>query len=264
MRKGAEELYRAMKNGFFVSSMMGVADGAFCARASQGCAMVQIGAYLAEPTASVEEKGQDTRSFLPAETEACVDFLAETCRQATSLSNVIVCMNLATPKLEWGLDAAERFAEAGGNLVELNVHGGYRRYLDQGKLRAMVEPAHREELFRWVKAFNALAIPLIVKFHGQSDRQHLLPVLDEMARLSPFGLHVNVRHEASKGPDIELVRVLKDRFPGFLLVSGYVRSADHVRALFDAGADMVGVAAPVMKDAGYVGRLAEAFKAQQG
>ena len=49
------ELQKRLKGGFFVSSMMGVTDGAFCARVlgtrQQGappCAMVQTGAYLGE------------------------------------------------------------------------------------------------------------------------------------------------------------------------------------------------------------------------
>jgi hypothetical protein len=88
--------------------------------------MVQLGAYLAEPTASAEEQGPDTRSFLLPDPDACVHFLAEECRRAKSLSDVVVCMNLATPRLEWGLEAAERFRQAGGDLVELNVHGPSR------------------------------------------------------------------------------------------------------------------------------------------
>jgi tRNA-dihydrouridine synthase len=263
MSDNAADLRQRLENSLFLSSMMGVTDGAWCAQASQGCAMVQLGAYLAEPTATNKEIGRDARSFLPADDQACADFLTEACRQATARSDVVVCMNLATPKLEWGLDAAERFWQAGGHLIELNVHGGYKRYLDQGKLRAMVEPANQKELFEWVQAFNALEIPLIVKFHGQSDQGHLLPVLDEMARLAPFGVHVNVRHEASQGPDVDLVGLIKERYPGFLLVSGYVRSATDIQALFDAGAHMVGFAAPVIKDAAYIHKLAQALGTRQ-
>lgn len=261
MIKRSSDLYRILENGFFLSSMMGITDGAFCSQRSKGCVMVQLGAYLAEPTASAEEQGPDTRSFLPPDPEACANFLADECRRARSLSDVVTCMNLATPRLEWGLEAAEHFRQAGGDLVELNVHGGYRRYLEQGKLRAMVLPEHQSELFRWVEALTALEIPLIVKFHGQSDRQHLLPVLEKMANLPLFGVHINVRDDRTKRPNVDLVRTIKSKYPDFLLVSGYVRSAADAQALLRAGAHMVGIAAPAIEDADYIHRVAEAFKA---
>ena len=155
-------LQERLQGGFFVSSMMGVTDGAFCARVVQsggGCAMVQTGAYLAEPTATAEEIGPHGSSFLPADPGACLDFLAEDCRRVRDAADVAICMNLATPRLEWGLEAAQCFARAGGDLVELNVHGGYGRYLRQGKLRAMVRPEHQDELLRWVAALGRLAPP---------------------------------------------------------------------------------------------------------
>jgi tRNA-dihydrouridine synthase len=123
----------------------------------------------------------------------------------------------------------------------------------------MVQPEHQAELYRWVEAFVALDIPLIVKFHGQSERENLLAVLRKMTELEPFGVHVNVRHAQAQRPDVDLVGAVKRVYPGSLLVSGYVRSAADARALFDAGADMVGIAAPVMKDPGYIQRIATAF-----
>jgi tRNA-dihydrouridine synthase len=256
-------LQERLQGGFFLSSMMGVTDGAFCARVLQPggpCAMVQIGAYLAEPTATAEDIGPDASSFLPADPEACVDFLAEDCRQIRDAADVAICMNLATPRLEWGLEAVECFAQAGGDLVELNVHGGYGRYLEQGKLRAMVRPEHQDELLRWVAALGRLDIPLVVKFRGrsareQSERVHLVSALRRMTNLPVFGVHVNVRDDATRRPDVDLVRILRSLIPGLFLVSGYVRSSDDARALFEAGADMVGVAAPVMEDTAYIRRL---------
>jgi tRNA-dihydrouridine synthase len=259
MGNGLAELYGKLRKGFFLSSMMGLTDGLYCAQRSKGCAMVQLGAYLAEPTATAEDMGSNASSYLPVDPGACARFLAAEVRSAKSLYDVVTCINLATLKLEWGLEATERFAQAGGDIVELNVHGEYKYYPEQGKLLAMVLPEHQGELFRWVKAFVQLDVPLIVKFHGQSERAHLLPVLDEMARLSPFGVHVNVRDDRTKRPNLNLVPLVREHYPGFLLVSGYVRSADDARALFDAGADMVGIAAPARGDAGYIHRIAEAF-----
>jgi tRNA-dihydrouridine synthase len=259
-------LKQELQGGLFVSSMMGVTDGAFCARTLRGdhgaargkhcTAMVQTGAYLAEPTATPEEKGALGRSYLPSDSEACAAFLAADNRDIQEVADVVICMNLGALTLELGLEAARCFGQAGGDAVELNAHGSIKRYLAQGKLRAMVLPEHQDELLRWVAALVQLDIPLICKFHGQSERAHLVSALRRMANLPVLGVHVNVRHAETQRPDLELVRDLRPLIPGLFLVSGYVRSPEDTRALFDAGADMVGVAAPLRKDPAYLRHIA--------
>jgi tRNA-dihydrouridine synthase len=253
-------LEQQLIGGFFLSSMMGITDGAFCARTLEGdhrTAMVQTGAYLAEPSATAEDKGTDARCFLPDGAEACTAFLAEDIRPIQATSDVVICMNLATPKLAWGLEAADCFGEAGGDVVELNVHGSYGRYTAQGRLRAMTRPENQDDLLRWVAAFAQLDIPLIVKFHGQDENAHLVSVLRRVAKLPVFGVHVNVRDEDTKLPNVELVRDLRPLIPGLQLVSGYVRSPKDAQTLFEAGADMVGAAAPVREDLAYLRRIAK-------
>ena len=262
MQDPVTELRAKLSKGFFLSSMMGVTDGAFCAQRSAGCAMVQLGAYLAEPTASAEDIGPHASSFLPADPDAWTAFLARECQEARRGTGVAIGLNLAALQLEWALAAGRSFAQAGGDVLELNVHGGYGRYLRQGKLRAMVQPEHQPELYRWVEALTGLEVPLIVKFHGQSDRTPLLSVLVKMAELAPFGVHLNVRAQDSQEPDLALTRTAREHYPGFLLVSGYVRSPADAAALFGAGADMVGIAAPAMDDADYIGNIAAAYQAE--
>lgn len=262
MKKGPLDLGSGSR--FFLSSMMGITDGAFCADRGVGCALVQLGAYLAEPTATMADKGGDAASFLPPDPQACTAFLALECSRARGPANARVCLNLATPRLEWALEAASCFWQAGGDLLELNVHGGYERYLEQGKLRAMVRPEHQQELYRWVEALAGLGGPLVVKFNMQHDREHVLHVLRALAGRPPiFGVHINVRGPGTNKPDLDAVREARECYPGFLLVSGYVWSAAAVRAVLNTGADMVGVAAPTMNDATYIRRLGEAFKAEQ-
>ena len=256
MRVDVGTLRQALGGGFFLSSMMGITDGAFCASRSRGCAMVQLGAYLAEPTATADEIGSDGDSFLPADTAAWTATLARECDAARAEGDVQVCLNLAALEQKWALEAGRCFARAGGDLLELNAHGGYRRYLDRGLLRAMVMPEHQDELVRWSEALLGLDIPLIVKFHGGSERASLLRAVDHMAALAVPGVHVNVRHAETRSPDMDLLRTVRARYPGLLLVSGYVRSAADARALFEAGADMVGVADPARRDAAYIARLA--------
>jgi tRNA-dihydrouridine synthase len=240
----------------FLSSMMGITDGAWCATRSTGCSMVQLGAYLAEPEATAEEMGRDAASFLPADPEACVSLLAEDCAQARRTSDLTVCLNLATPRLEWALQAARCFHQAGGDLLELNAHGGYKRYLDQGKLRANVLPEHRGELVRWSEALCTLEIPLIVKVNAQHDRPDVCRALEALSILPLWGVHINVRDPESEAPDLAFVREAREWVPGKLLVSGYVRSAADVQACLEAGADSVGIAAPAIDDADYIGRIA--------
>lgn len=260
-------LKQQLKGGLFLSSMMGVTNGVFCARTLEGdhrTTMVQTGAYLAEPSATPEDKGAQGRCYLPSGVEACATFLAADCRPIQEVADVAICMNLAALELEHGLEAAESFAQAGGDAVELNVHGGIARYLAQGKLRAMVLPQHRDELLRWVAALVQLDVPLIVKCNGASERAHLVSALRRMANLPVLGVHVNVRDEATQRPNVELVHELRPLIPGLFLVSGYVRSSEDARTIFEAGADMVGVAAPVREDPRYVRRIAAGLNVSTG
>ncbi|MCW3991732.1 MAG: hypothetical protein NWE79_03420 [Candidatus Bathyarchaeota archaeon] len=250
MRRSFDRLRDELRGGLFLSSMMGVTDGSFCSERREGCAMIQLGAYLAEPPAHGRE-----RYFLPPDPEECEAFLWEECRDARGSSGVFTCLNLATPKLEWGLEAAECFRRAGGDLVEFNVHGSYEPYLRLGKLRAMVLPENRMELFRWVEAFTSLDIPLIVKFR-MGVIEDYSTILDEIEGSGVFGLHFNVRDGGRGEPDYEFVRAVKSD-PLLLLASGYVRTATDARRLFESGADMVGIAEPTMDDPGFIQAIAE-------
>ena len=251
------ELRNRLRGGLFLSSMMGITNGRFCRSRGKGCSMVQLGAYLAEPPAYGK-----LRDVLPPDPKECVDFFRRECTEARgeSESGIVVCLNLATPRLEWGLEAARCFHRAGGDIVELNVHGGYERYLKLGKLRAMVLPENRAELFRWVEAFSGLDVPLIVKFRMGVIPDYT-PVLDRITEYDIFGVHFNIRDNQTKRPNINFVRELKGRYPDmFLLVSGYVRSAADAESLLRAGADMVGIAEPTIREPDYIHKIAQGLK----
>jgi tRNA-dihydrouridine synthase len=242
-----QELRIKLRGGLFLSSMMGITDGKFCAERGQGCAMVQLGAYLAEPT----EYGNEDW-FLPPHSAECTAFFREELSHLKKL-DVSTCLNLATPKLEWGLQAAECFNNASGDLVELNVHGGYQPYLEQGKLRAMVLPENRAELYRWVKAFSELDIPLIVKFRAGFIEDYT-PILDKIKEYDVFGIHFNIADEERKRPDVEFLTGAK-RGPYMLLISGYARTHKDVEELLAAGADMVGIASPTRENALFIQQI---------
>jgi len=250
LREKVKDIRENLRGKLFLSSMMGITDGSFCSERGEGCAMVQLGAYLAEPPAYGKRN-----LVLPPEEQECINFFAEECRQARKISDISVCLNLATPELEWGLEASECFYKGGGDIVEINIHGGYEPYLRLGKIKAMVLPENRPELFRWLEAFSKIDIPVIAKF-----REGVIPdyssVLDKVAELNLFGVHFNIRDEETKKPDIEFVRNIKKKYSIFLLVSGYVRDSETVKQLFEAGADMVGFAEPAIKDPKFISRIA--------
>jgi tRNA-dihydrouridine synthase len=212
--------------------------------------MVQIGAYLAEPPAYGKESW-----ILPPTRKDCVGFLAEECRQARIHQDIQVCLNLATSRLEWGIEAAECFSEAGGHIVELNIHGGFERYVKQGKARAMVLPGNRSELYRWLYKFSQIEVPLMVKFR-EGIIQDYTPVLDRIRNLNLFGIHFNIRDNETTKPDFKFIENAKKKYPFFLLASGYIRSAKDAEKLFEAGADMVGIAHPTRNDPEYIAKIA--------
>ena len=123
----------------------------------------------------------------------------------------------------------------------------------------MVLPEHRDELFRWVEALSKPEIPLIIKFREGivDDYAH---VLEELMEFNIFAVHFNVRDDRTKKPDFDFIKDIKKKRPLFLLASGYVRSAQDARTLFEKGADMVGIAEPARKNPEYIYAIAKAFQ----
>lgn len=247
------ELRDKLRGGFFLSSMGGVTDGAFCASRGRGCIMVQLGAYLAEPPAF--GLGIHRLPVLPPDKGGCIDFLKSECSKIRdALGNVYVCLNLATPRLEWGLEAAEFFYEAGGDIVELNFHGVYEPYYKIGKLRAMVLPENRSELFRWLEAFNDLHKPIIAKFKARAVPDYN-SIMDYIASLDMLGVHFNIRDLEGK-PDLGFLEDLKRSYPSeFVLVSGYLWSPESIMRALELGADMIGVAEQTREDPLFIEKL---------
>lgn len=226
--------------------MMGLTDGKYCADRAHGCEMVQLGAYLAEPS----EYGNESW-FLPPEKEECIEFFRNQLKFLEGLG-VVTCLNLATPKLEWGIMAAESFHRAGGDIVELNAHGSYKPYMDQGKLKAMVRPENREELYEWVKAFTALEVPLIVKFKADYIDDYT-KILEKIGEYDTFGVHFNIANEEIKKLDVRFLDL--GEISPLLLVSGYVTTQKDINAVWAAGADMIGFARPTRENPRFIKQL---------
>jgi tRNA-dihydrouridine synthase len=250
------ELRRNLKGKLFLSSMMHYTDGRFCSERGSGSSMVQIGAYLAEPPVyGVLEHGW----VLPPNRERCTEFLHREMEIIRNrLKGVKVCLNLATPRLEWGLEAAECFKDAGGDLLELNFHGGYKRYLELGRLRAMVLPENRSELYRWLEKFSSVDFPVIAKFRWGVISNYM-PILDLIESLKLFGVHFNIRDETSGKPCFEFIKQIR-KYGFFILASGYVRSLKDAETLFESGADMVGLAEPVINNPNFIAEIAKSLE----
>ena len=236
-----------MASRLFLSSMMGVTDGRFCARAGKGAELVQLGAYLAEPGAYGKESG-----VLPPDRVSCIRFLREEVAEARGAGEgVRVSLNLAAAREEDARSAAECFFEAGGDAVELNAHGGYGRYLKMGLLRAMALPENRRMLFEWCESLRG-AGALWVKFRAGTV-EDFDAVLAQLRELGVEAVHFNVR-----GEDLGagFVREARSSWGGRLFASGGVRTAADARAFFEAGADLAGVAEPARRDPSFIARLA--------
>jgi tRNA-dihydrouridine synthase len=164
-----------------------------------------------------------------------------------------------------GVAAARAFGAAGGDIFELNCHGGYEKLLARGLLRAMALPASRDLLLNWLETLCGLEIPVVVKFNtAAADGVDFEELLEEAAGVTGlFGVHVNVRGQGGS-PDFHLVRRLRGLVPGVLMCSGHVRTTWNVRKLRESGADCIGIAQGVLDDPGIIVRLAAELESGAG
>ncbi len=242
-----------MQGGVFISSMMGVTDGAFVARHGAGAAMVQIGALVAD----LEDRTHEARYLLPERQADMVPLLRDEVDAArAALGDLPIGLNAAPGDMESALRMAAAFGEAGGDIFELNVHGGYGKLLDRGLLRAMVLPQNRPAMTEWLRALCELDIPIVVKFWGATEGVDFAQVLGELQDIDGlFGVHFNVRLHDGDTPDLDLTRRVAAHTPGMLFCSGHVTTRDDVDALLEAGAGCVGVAQGLLDGADAITRL---------
>lgn len=249
------------KELLFLSSMLGKTDARYCVERGSGADMVQLGALLAAEEDRLEEEREiRPGSFLPQSELEMTKILSkevEIVRQGLG-QNVLVALNLGVFDLGAGLKAARAWEAAGGDYLELNVHGQWRGLSEGGYLRAMALEGHRKRLLNWSKSLVEEGPPLIVKFHRDTNVD-FTSLLGEIHRAETgiSALHFNIRGPNQK-PDLPFAeRIVKAaRVP--VLFSGYVRTAEAARSLFELGAAGVGFAQPVMEEKDFISRIAEA------
>jgi len=247
------QLRQALAGGLFISAMFGRTDGAFVAQNGTGASMVQIGALIAD----AEDRSHPADILLPESEDAIVPILArEVDAVREGLVDIPIALNAAVGDLGSGLKTARAFGRAGGDLFELNVHGGYPKLLRRGLLRALALPENQPRLLEWVRGFLQLDVPLIVKFWAGLEGVDFSRLLDDLAALgSIFAIHFNVRNEERREPALDFVHKVRPHVDGLLLCSGYVTRRAQVDALFDAGADCIGISQGVLDEPGIIARL---------
>jgi tRNA-dihydrouridine synthase len=251
-----------LKDGLFLSSMMGWTNGAYCARNARGTCMVQLGALIAD----AEDRSHEARHLLPAAEEDMAEALRGEVDAIRKVhGDLPIALNCAVGDLPSGLSAARAFAAAGGDIFELNCHGGYQKLLSRGLLRAMALPPARTMLLEWLDALSSLDVPVVVKFNAAAgDGVDFTELLDEVRNVHGlFGVHLNVRGQGGS-PDVHLVRRVRGSVPGVLLCSGSVTTTWNVRKLLESGADCVGIAQGILDDPGIIVRLAAELRRAAG
>ncbi len=248
-----DQLRERISGGLFLSSMMGRTDGAYAAEHGLGADLVQLGAYLADS----EDRSHPEESLLPESVHEMAHELRREVRIVREqLGHTPIAVNAACGDLDSAVKMAKAFEEAGGDIFELNVHGGYEKMLSRGLLRAMALPRNRQTLLEWTSRLCELDIPVMVKLWTVMPEVDYRELLEQLSRIAGlFGVHLNVRDDATRAPNLELVRELRPCAPGLLLCSGYVRTSEHVDALRAAGADAVGISQGVIDEPGIITRL---------
>lgn len=243
------EIAGRLKGRLFLSSMMGWCDAGFCASRAKGCAMVQLGAF-------VLVEGREERDWRYPDPEhgkltAAMKEQFDACRAESAKlvgdENVpVICANIFPCVDDDVGNSAAAFAEAGGDIYELNAHGGNDR--ERGTGGMLFIPEHTPKLMRWAGMLVDVGGPVIIKGRGG-----VIPdFADHVRQFEQIGVdafHINVRAEDEGEQDLKLVASIRKATGMLLLASGYVADAASARRLFDAGADCVGVAEAATTDA---------------
>jgi tRNA-dihydrouridine synthase len=238
-----------LKGSLFLSSMMGWCDADFAASRARGPAMVQLGAYVTLP-----EHERDLY-HPPVEHDALVAFMrdqfdtfrAKAKEHAGDEPVPLVSANVFPLTDDDVARTADAFVEAGGDLYELNAHGGIGNDRERGTGRMLFLPQHTPKLMRWAERLVRAGGPVIVKGRGG-----VIPDLTEHVRrfeqIGVHAFHINVRGDAEGEQNLDLLERIRAATGMLLLASGYVTDRASARRLFDAGADCVGIAQAAIDD----------------
>ena len=243
------ELSAKLKGKLFLSSMMGKCAPEFCASRAKGCAMVQLGAYVL-----LEEREERNTYWPEPERSKLTAFMKEqfdTCRaeseKLVGKGNMPVISANVFPCEDKDVEiSAAAFVEAGGDIYELNAHGGIGGDRERGTGKMLFIPEHTPKLMSWARMLVDAGGPVIIKGRGGAIPDFTEHV-KEFEQMGVHAFHINVRGEEGK-QDLKLLENIRNATRMFLLASGYVEDAGSAKSLFSAGADCVGIATAAMSD----------------
>ena len=161
-----DEIAARLRRKLFLSSMMGTCDGSWCASRARGCAMVQLGAFV------MLEEHQPRDTYRPdpepAKLTAFMKGQFDTCRaEAAGLVGEdrvpLICANVFPCTDEDVAVSVAAFFEAGGDVYELNSHGGIGNDRERGTGHMLFMPEHTEKLMRWAGMLVKGGGPIIIK-----------------------------------------------------------------------------------------------------
>ena len=245
-----DELVAKLKGKLFLSSMMGKCDAEFCASRAKGCAMVQFGAFV------LFKEREERNTYWPdPERVKLTTFMkeqfdtyrAESAKLVGEDNVPVISANVFPCTDEDVTTSAVAFIEAGGDIYELNSHGGIGGDRERGTGRMLFIPEHTPKLMRWARMLVDAGGPVIIKGRGGAIPDYTEHV-KQLEQIGVHAFHINVRDEEKGKQDLKLLEDIRKATGMFLLASGYVKDADSARALFAAGADCVGIAEAAMFD----------------
>ncbi|MBD3181340.1 hypothetical protein GF312_03545 [Candidatus Poribacteria bacterium] len=245
-----DELSTKLKGKLFLSSMMGKCDAGFCASRSRGCSMVQFGAFVL-----LEEREERNTYWPDPEIDKLTEFMKdqfETYRLESSKlfgkNNIpIISANVFPCSDEDVETSASAFIKAGGDIYELNAHGGIGGDRERGTGSMLFIPEHTQKLFHWAKILVEAGGPVIIKGRGGVIPDFTYHV-NQLEQIGVHAFHINVRGEKDGEQDLELLESIRKATDMFLLASGYVKDNKSAESLFSVGADCVGIATAAMND----------------
>ena len=245
-----DELAVRLKGKLFLSSMMGKCDAEFCASRAKGCAMVQLGAFV------LFKEREERNTYWPdperAKLTAFMKEQFDVCRVESAKlvgeENVPIISANVFPCTDEDVEtSAAGFIEAGGDIYELNAHGGIGGDRERGTGSMLLIPEHTPKLMRWAKMLVAAGGPVIIKARGGVIPDYTEHV-KQLEQIGVHAFHINVRDEGTGSQALRLLENIRSATGMFLLASGYVKGGESARALFSAGADCVGIAQAALSD----------------
>ena len=244
-----------LKNGVVLAELGGHGDGPFCGKHGAGRALVVMGTYIVDPGESVPYP--EGFVFKPGR-KSFDSYLAAHAASAKK-SGAQVCVSVISTAIEDSIDFLKSAEHAKADFASLCAYSDMEMFTAVGLGIELLRTDNASLLREWCTGItSSINIPLIIKMGFSGDRE-TLEAIRLMKKCGVSLFHVVVGN-APEAQGLEHVGILKKTCP-FLIIGGGIRDAAGAIRVLGAGADAVAVAAPVVKDPFYCGKLQREIKA---